>query len=128
MQLLRSVAAVLAGLGFMLSTVLIGTGIIGVLFLSGGMVRAYIVASLALSTMAAIFGGWLAARIAGRGEMLHAAALAGVMAAMTLSIVLGERPEGQPGWYAPVVGALGVAGVLAGGWLRASAADAMREK
>jgi hypothetical protein len=128
MPLLRSLAAVLAGLGFMFSAVLIGTGLMGVLFLAGGMVRAYIAASLALSGLAAIFGGWLAARIAGRLEMTHAAALAAVMAAMTLSIVFGERLEGQPGWYAPVVGAVGVAGVLAGGWLRASAADAMRKE
>jgi hypothetical protein len=75
-----------------------------------------------VSTLAAIMGGWITARLAGRAEMGHAAALALVMAAMTLQVVMGERPEGQPGWYAPVVGMLGVLGVLAGGWLRAAAA------
>ena len=125
MLALRSLAAVLAGLGFMLSTVMIGTGLVGVLLLSAGMGRAYLVASLLISTLAAMFGGWLAARIAGFAEMTHAAALAALIGAMTVNIVLQGPPEGvapQPPWYAPAVGVLGVGGVLAGGWLRAAAA------
>jgi hypothetical protein len=125
--MLRSVVAVVAGLGFVLTAMWIGGGLLGVVLHQLGLMRVAVAAILVVSTLAAIMGGWITARLAGRGEMLHAAALAAVMAVMTLRVMLGDRPEGQPGWYAPTVGALGVAGMLAGGWLRASAAEAMEE-
>lgn len=125
--MLRSVVAVVAGLGFVLTAMWIGGGLLGVVLYQLGMMRVAVAAILVVSTLAAIMGGWITARLAGRAEMLHAAALAAVMAVMTLRVVLGDRPEGQPEWYAPTVGALGVAGMLAGGWLRASAAEAMEE-
>jgi hypothetical protein len=125
--MLRSVVAVVAGLGFVLTAMWIGGGLLGVVLHQIGMMRVAVAAILVVSTLAAIMGGWITARLAGRAEMLHAAALAAVMAVMTLRVMMGDRPEGQPGWYAPTVGALGVAGMLAGGWLRASAAEAMEE-
>jgi hypothetical protein len=125
--MLRSVVAVVAGLGFVLTAMWIGGGLLGVVLHQLGMMRVAVAAILVVSTLAAIMGGWITARLAGRAEMLHAAALAAVMAVMTLRVMMGDRPEGQPGWYAPTVGALGVAGMLAGGWLRASAAEAMEE-
>lgn len=125
--MLRSVVAIVAGFGFVLTAMWIGGGLLGTIFQQLGMMRAAVASILLVSTLAAIMGGWITARLAGRAEMQHAAALAAVMAAMTLRVVLGDRPEGQPSWYAPTVGALGVAGMLAGGWLRASAAEAMQE-
>jgi hypothetical protein len=125
--MLRSVVAVVAGLGFVLTAMWIGGGLLGVVLVQLGLMRVAVAAILVVSTLAAIMGGWITARLAGRAEMLHAAALAAVMAVMTLRVMLGDRPDGQPAWYAPTVGALGVAGMLAGGWLRASAAEAMEE-
>jgi hypothetical protein len=127
MSWLRSAAAVVAGFGFLNTALWIGGGLIAALFQELGMGRAAVGAILVVSGLAAVMGGWITARIAGGAEMAHAGALAAIMGALTLSISLGERPEGQPGWYAPVVGAIGMAGILAGGWLRASAAAAMEE-
>lgn len=126
MHLLRSTVAVLAGLGFMLSAVMIGTGLVGSLLLPAGLLGAYVAVSLGISFLAAMFGGWLAARIGGGAEMAHAGALAALLATMTVLVIAGDRPVQQPVWYAPTVGVLGVAGVLAGGWLRGAAAHAAR--
>jgi hypothetical protein len=127
MSWLRSAAAVVAGFGFLNTALWIGGGLIAAVFHALGMGRAAVGAILVVSALAAIMGGWITARISGGAEMAHAAVLAAVMAAITLTVSMGERPEGQPVWYAPVVGVLGVAGILAGGWLRASAASAVRE-
>lgn len=127
MSLLRSAAAVVAGFGFLNTALWIGGGLIAAVLHQLGMGRAAVAAILVVSALAALMGGWITARIAGGAEMAHAAALAALMAAITITVSLGERPEGQPGWYAPVVGLLGVAGILAGGWLRASAAAAMTD-
>lgn len=125
--MLRSAVAVVAGFGFVNTALWIGGGLIGAVLQALGLGRAAVAAILLVSTLAAIMAGWITARLAGYAEMRHAAVLAAIMGAMTLSFALGDRPEGQPGWYAPVVGGLGVGGVLAGGWLRASAARAMEE-
>jgi hypothetical protein len=127
MSLLRSAAAVVAGFGFLNTALWIGGGLIAAVFHQLGMGRAAVAAILVVSTLAAVMGGWITARISGGAEMAHAGALAALVGAITLTVSMGERPEGQPAWYAPVVGALGVAGILAGGWLRASAAAAMKD-
>ena len=110
----------------MLSGAMIGTSLAGALLLAAGLTAMYIVASLAISALVAVLGGWLTARIAGRAEMRHAGALAAVFAGLTLMAVAAGPPPGQLAWYGPVVGALGVAGVLAGGWLRSAAVAATR--
>jgi hypothetical protein len=120
--MLRSAVAVVAGFGFVLTAMWIGGGLLGAVFQQLGMRRTAVAAILFVSLLAAI-----TARLAGRAEMQHVIVLAAIMAAMTLRVVLGEQPEGQPAWYAPTVGGLGVAGMLAGGWLRASAAEAIHE-
>lgn len=81
---------------------------------------------LAANGTAAVIAGWLAARIAARAPFAHAAALAVVMAIGTIAAAVSAAPSHQPGWYAPVAGLVGVAGVLFGGWLRSAAADAAR--
>ena len=126
MQAFRSVVAVAAGLGFMLTGAMVGTSLSGALLLAAGMPDAYIAVSLVISALVGVLGGWLTARIGGRQEFQHAAALAALFAVLTVIAVSSAPAQGQPAWYAPVVGALGVAGVLVGGWLRASAAEAAR--
>lgn len=133
MSILRSVAAVLAGLGFMVSTVMAGSLIAAMLFIPGGIAAVqrgavpaevpplYLAANLGVSFMGAVFGGWLAARIGTSAPLAHAGALAALTAVMAL--LSAQQPAGpQPGWYPAVIGAIGVAGVLAGGKLRAAAA------
>jgi hypothetical protein len=122
MSLLRSAVAIVAGFGFLNTALWIGGGLLAAVFHELGMGRAAVGAILVVSALAAVMGGWITARLAGGAEMAHAAVLAAIMGAITVTVSLGERPEGQPGWYAPVVGLLGVLGILAGGWLRAAAA------
>jgi hypothetical protein len=127
MSLLRSAVAIVAGFGFLNTALWIGGGLIAAVLHELGMGRAAVGAILVVSALAAVMGGWITARLSGGAEMAHAAVLAALMGAITLSVAMGARPEGQPAWYAPVVGALGVAGILAGGWLRAAAASAMED-
>ena len=118
MAVLRSVVAVVAGFGFMLTF----AGLVApVLAAIAGMVG-----FLAANGLAAITAGWLAARIAGRAELAHAIALAAVIAIGTVIAAASEPPAPQPGWYIPVAGLVGIAGIIVGGWLRSAAAEAAR--
>ena len=121
MNPLRSAAAIVAGLGFMLAGSMVGASVMGAVLGASG---AYVAASLVTSASVAILGGWLTARIAGRSPMAHAIALAGVFGVLTVIAVTSVQVPGQPGWYGPTVGAIGVAGILVGGWLRSAAAAA----
>lgn len=118
MSVLRSVAAVALGLAFMLTFAGVVAPVLGAMLGALGF--------LAGNGMSAVIGGWLAARIAGRAELAHAAALAAVIATGTIVALTTEPPAGQPGWYAPAAGVVGVAGVFMGGWVRAAAAEAAR--
>ena len=128
MQPLRSIAAVVAGFGFMASTVMVGTMLASALFVPTGAAPrdplpvVYLVANLATNLLAAVFGGWLAARIGASAPFGHAVALAAITAVLSIGAVVQAPAAGQPTWYAVVVGVIGVAGVLAGGRLRAAAA------
>lgn len=78
---------------------------------------AFLPVNLAYSAAFALLGGWLCGFWAGKKPLLHAAALAGVMLALSLPSVF--RPEpGLPSWYGAVVAVLGPACALVGGWLR----------
>ena len=131
MQGLRSIAAVVAGFGFMVSTVMVGTIVAARLFLPAGVPAgaaavpgAYLAASLALSFVGAVVGGWLAARIGNAAPMAHAGALAVVTIVLAVAAARSPAPGPQPAWYAMAVGAMSAAGALTGGRLRASAASA----
>lgn len=135
MQGLRSIAAVVAGFGFMASTVMVGTIVATALFIPGGLASAasgavpasvpsmYLAANLAASLPGAVFGGWIAARIGVSAPFAHAAALAALTAVLSIVSVFQAPSGAQPAWYAAVVGIIGVAGVLLGGKLRAAAAS-----
>ncbi len=118
MQALRSVAAVILGLAFMLSFAGIVAPVLGRI--------AGIAGFLLANGMAAVIAGWLAARIASYAELAHASALAAIIAIGTGVAASSPVPAHQPGWYVPVAGAIGVAGVVFGGWLRSAAARATR--
>lgn len=121
MNALRSFTAILFGIAFMATTARILGPVLAAVFGVAGV--------LAGNGIAAVIAGWLAARIAGYAEFKHAIALAAAIGLLTVVVILGGPPPGeppQPGWYGPVVGLIGICGVLLGGWLRAAAADAAR--
>jgi hypothetical protein len=135
MQGLRSIAAVVAGFGFMASTAMVGTMLAAAFFVPGGagslttgavpasLPAAYFAANMATSFLGAVFGGWLAARIGAWAPFAHAAALAVLTAVLSVASIFQAPAGAQPGWYAIVVGIIGVGGVLLGGKLRAAAAS-----
>lgn len=135
MQGLRSIVAIVAGFGFMVSTSMVGTILAAALFIPGGagslttgavpasLPAAYFAANFATSFLGALFGGWLAARIGAWAPFAHAAALAALTAVVSVVSIFQVGPGAQPGWYAIVVGIIGVVGILLGGKLRAAAAS-----
>ena len=138
MRLLRSVAAIVAGYGVMSLTVIGGVIVATSLFVPGGLQAvaggappaglpaAYVAANLATGALGAVLGGWIAARSAPFAPFGHAAVLAAIVAASTIASAATVPAGSQPGWYPAVIGVIGVAGVLAGGKLRAAAAAAGR--
>jgi hypothetical protein len=132
---IRTIAAVVAGFGFMVSTVMVGTIVATALFMPGGppapggsvaasMPPMYLAATLVASFFGAVFGGWIAARIGAAAPFAHAALLAVLTALLSVVSAFQAQPGGAPAWYAIVVGIIGVAGILLGGKLRAAAAAA----
>ena len=133
MRILRSVAAIAVGLGFMAATVRTGTlvasGLIG-----GGpgagnpspmATATYLYVNLAICGIGAILGGWLAARVASFAPYGHAAVMAAVVAVLSITTVTGAAAApSYPGWYPSALGFVAVLGVLLGGKLRAAAASA----
>lgn len=119
--LLRSVLGVLAGLVTAVALVVALTAL-AVFVVFGGDFAArptppYLVVNLSYTFGAAVVGGWLAGRIAGRRPLLHGAVLAALM--LLLSGTGGGAPPtpGVPEWYVPAVSFLGPAGALCGGLL-----------
>ena len=132
MRILRSIAAIAVGLGFMAATVRTGTlvasGLIG-----GGpgapnpspmATATYLYVNLAICGIGAILGGWLAARVASFAPYGHAAVMAAVVAVLSITTVTGAPAPSYPGWYPSALGFVAVLGVLLGGKLRAAAASA----
>lgn len=120
MKIVRSIVAVAAGLVTIVVLVVALTWVSVEAFLEGDITidptPTFMGISLAYTFFAAVVGGWGTARIAWGRPMLHAAALA---AAVLVLGLLGAHPAGAsaPGWYAPVVGVLGLMGALTGGWM-----------
>ena len=124
MRILRSVAAIAVGLGFMAATVTVGTLVASALIGDGVMpLAAYLSVNLAVCGIGAILGGWLAARIASFAPYGHAAAMAAIVAVLSITTPAGAPATAYPGWYPSVLGLVAVLGVLLGGKLRAAAAS-----
>ena len=132
MRILRSVAAIAVGLGFMAATVRTGTlvasGLIGGAPGAGNpspiATATSLYMNLAICGIGAILGGWLAARVASFAPYGHAAVMAAVVAVLSITTVTGAPAPSYPEWYPSALGFVAVLGVLLGGKLRAAAASA----
>ncbi len=126
--MLRSVGAVFAG--FMAATivVLLTTMIAVALMLppaGPGMMPeptgSYLAVNLCCGLLAAIFGGWLAARLARRAPLGHAMAVGTIMLVLGLAAAAMESDGtsgSQPGWYLYALPLIGWIGASLGGVLR----------
>jgi len=129
----RSVIAVVSGFVVVMVVVIAGTATAAALMIPGGMqaianhaaspTPTYLAANLVVSVMAAVLGGWVAARMAPSRPMTHVYALAGLMVMMSLPSLLGygDTVAMQPDWYRYLLPLVGVGGVLIGGRMRAHA-------
>jgi MFS family permease len=131
MRIMRSVAAIAVGLGFMAATVTVGTLVASVLIRGGSedgtpsavAMATYLYMNLVICGIGAILGGWLAARIASFAPYGHAAVMAAIVAVLSMTTVTGAPAPSHPGWYPSALGLVAVLGVLLGGKLRAAAAS-----
>lgn len=127
MRMLRSIAAIAAGLGFMAATARVGTLVASALGAGthppAGGPSVYLAVTLVVCGVGAIVGGWLAARIATCAPYGHASVMAAILAVLSVSAATGAPATGYPGWYPSILGLIAVLGVLLGGKLRAAAAS-----
>jgi hypothetical protein len=129
---MRSVTAIVAGLGFMAATVTVGTLVASTLV--GGQaadgrssdlaVTASLYANLLICGVGGILGGWLAARIAPYAPYGHAAAMAAIVAVLAIGTATDAPASAHPGWYPSALSVAAVLGILLGGKLRAAAESA----
>jgi len=133
MRVLRSIAAIVLGLGFMAATTAVWMIVANATLLPGGpdiakpsavRMAAFLYVNLVVCGMGAVLGGWLTARIAPSSPYAHAAALAAIVAVMAIPSVTGPPASAHPSWYPAALGLIAVFGVLLGGKLRAAAASA----
>ena len=78
---------------------------------------AYLSANLLFSVIAALLGGWAAARMAHQQPLAHALALAGLMFGVAMFSLL-QGVIDQPAWYGLVLALVMPLVALLGGWLR----------
>jgi hypothetical protein len=137
----RSVLAVLAGLAVMVVGVMAADAIATAIFfpnaLSGGEMPptppAFLAANLTYGALFAVFGGFVAALVARRAPLAHAAALAAValvgtvVSTVLMNVYAPKEAACQPPWYPYVLAVLGPACVLLGGWLRSLSRPARAE-
>ncbi len=127
MHLLRSIVAVLAGMALMTALVLAGTLVAATnLGGPGGEVTdAYLAANFAVSALAAMVGGAVAARLAPHRPWLHVAAMALFMVVLTGTDVRGGGD--RPAYYPVMVLTFGLVGLAVGGWLIARRGESVGE-
>ncbi len=129
MRIFRSVAAVVAGLGFMAATATVGMLIASLALnretpdvrLTSAAFSTFLFLYVVFCGLGGVFGGWLTARIGSSAPYAHAAALAAVVAVLSIEVAMAVPTPGQPGWYPSLLGIVAVTGVLLGGKLRAAA-------
>lgn len=133
MRVLRSIAAIVIGLGFMAATTAVWMIVADATLLPGGpdiakpsavRTATFLYVNLVVCGVGAVLGGWLAARIAPSSPYAHAAALAAIVAVIAIPSVTGPPASVHPSWYPAALGLIAVLGVLLGGKLRAAAASA----
>src|SRR6478609_4542116 len=130
MRIIRSLAAVVAGLGFMAATATVGMLVASLALgretpevrLTPAAFSTFLVLNIVFSGIGGVLGGWLTARIGSSAPYGHAAALAAIVAMLSIEAAMAMPTPGQPAWYPSVLGIVAVTGVLLGGKLRAAAA------
>lgn len=129
-RLVRSLAAIIVGVGFLAATTTVADLVASVAFgesregiTAPASPAGYFYVSLIILGMGAVIGGWLAARIASFAPYGHAAAMAAIVAVVSIEVTTGAPLPGQPGWYPSALGLVAVVGILLGGKLRAAAAS-----
>lgn len=136
--MLRSVGAVLAGFVAATIIVLLSTVIAMKLMLPpagpGVMPEptgSYLAVNLACGLLAAIAGGWLAARLALRSPLGHAMSVGTVMLVLGLGTAAMESDGttgSQPGWYLYALPLIGWVGASLGGVFRSRQVEAVSSK
>lgn len=132
MRVMRSVAALIAGLGFMAATVTVGTMVAGSVLGAGDgqpsalAIATSLYANLVICGVGAVLGGWLAARVASYAPYGHASAMAAIVAVLSISTATGVPEPAYPSWYPSALGIVAVLGILLGGKLRAAASAEAR--
>ena len=129
MRIIRSIAAVLAGLGFMAATATVGMLIASLALnrdtpeirLTPAAFSTFLFLNLVFCGIGGVLGGWLTARIGASAPYAHAAALAALVAVVSIDAAMAMPTPGQPGWYPSLLGIVAVTTVLLGGKLRAAA-------
>jgi hypothetical protein len=133
MRFLRSIGAIVIGLGFMAATTAVWMIVANATLLPGGpelakpsavRMAAYLYINLVVCGVGAVLGGWLAARVAPSSPYAHAAAVAAIVAIISIPSATGAPAPAHPNWYPAAIGLIAVLGVLLGGKLRAAAASA----
>jgi hypothetical protein len=85
---------------------------------------AFLALNLGYGALFAVAGGFVAALVARRAPLAHAAALAAValvgtiVSTVLMNVLAPKEAALEPPWYPYVLAVLGPGGVLLGGWLR----------
>jgi hypothetical protein len=133
MRLLRSIVAIVVGLGFIAATTAVWKIVANATLMPDGLdvetpsgirMTAYLYLNLVACGVGAVLGGWLAARLAPFSPYAHAAVLAAIIAIVSIPSATGAPAPAQPQWYPAALGLIAVLGVLLGGKLRAAASSA----
>src|SRR4051812_5336404 len=103
-RIIRSIAAVLAGLGFMAATATIGMLVASLALgretpevrLTPSAFSTFLFLNVVFCGIGGIVGGWLTARIGSTAPYAHAAALAALVALFAIEAVLAIPTPGQP--------------------------------
>jgi hypothetical protein len=128
---MRSIICVVAGFVVVMAAVVAGTAAATELIVPGGLIDAamgprsalppeYFAAKLAVTTVGAVLGGWVTARMAPSREMVHVGALAALVLLMALPGLLGygTAQMDQPVWFIYMLPVLGISAAILGGWMR----------
>ena len=119
MNPLRSIIALVGGFAIMAFLVFVLVAVVAWIFpvKIGAPTTLYLVANLVLSALAALAGGYATASLAPGRPRMHAAVLALMVLAMSLS-QLASPPPGQPNWYPGALSVIGPLFAQLGGFLR----------
>lgn len=134
-SIVRTAVAVLWGFLAMTLVVVSGTVVATTLFITGGLETVsqadaplppiYLAANLGISLAAAVLGGWLASRLDVPGGWRPV--LGTTLLVLVMSVANQAVPRSSSGalvvWYPWALAVIGVAGTLAGGWLRLRSAN-----